>query len=162
MEAKDLTYISILIDSLKKKIEVLERLRDDTEKQEEILSRDELDFDAFNKTIESKEKSLARLNELDDGFLEVYEKVAPLFKNDKESYENEITYLKELVRRVTDYSTMLTALEERNKVKLSIHLNRGKQRIKEYKQSSKTVAAYYKNIANKRTPEGSTFYDRKK
>ncbi|MBR6294517.1 MAG: hypothetical protein IKR54_08005 [Lachnospiraceae bacterium] len=162
MEAKDLTYISILIDSLKKKIEVLERLRDDTEKQEEILSRDELDFDAFNKTIESKEKSLARLSELDDGFLEVYEKVAPLFKNDKESYENEITYLKELVRRVTDYSTMLTALEERNKVKLSIHLNRGKQRIKEYKQSSKTVAAYYKNIANKRTPEGSTFYDRKK
>jgi hypothetical protein len=162
MEAKDLTYISILIDSLKKKIEVLERLRDDTEKQEEILSRDELDFDAFNKTIESKEKSLARLGELDDGFLEVYEKVAPLFKNDKESYENEITYLKELVRRVTDYSTMLTALEERNKVKLSIHLNRGKQRIKEYKQSSKTVAAYYKNIANKRTPEGSTFYDRKK
>ena len=153
MEAKDLTYISILIDSLKKKIEVLERLRDDTEKQEEILSRDELDFDAFNKTIESKEKSLARLSELDDGFLEVYEKVAPLFKNDKESYENEITYLKELVRRVTDYSTMLTALEERNKVKLSIHLNRGKQRIKEYKQSSKTVAAYYKNIANKRTPE---------
>ena len=162
MEAKDLTYISILIDSLKKKIEVLERLRDDTEKQEEILSRDELDFDAFNKTIESKEKSLARLSELDDGFLEVYEKVAPLLKNDKESYENEITYLKELVRRVTDYSTMLTALEERNKVKLSIHLNRGKQRIKEYKQSSKTVAAYYKNIANKRTPEGSTFYDRKK
>ena len=162
MEAKDLTYISILIDSLKKKIEVLERLRDDTEKQEEILSRDELDFDAFNKTIESKEKSLARLSELDEGFLEVYEKVAPLFKNDKESYENEITYLKELVRRVTDYSTMLTALEERNKVKLSIHLNRGKQRIKEYKQSSKTVAAYYKNIANKRTPEGSTFYDRKK
>ena len=162
MEAKDLTYISILIDSLKKKIEVLERLRDDTEKQEEILSRDELDFDAFNKTIESKEKSLARLNELDDGFLEVYEKVAPLFKNDKDSYENEITYLKELVRRVTDYSTTLTALEERNKVKLSIHLNRGKQRIKEYKQSSKTVAAYYKNIANKRTPEGSTFYDRKK
>ena len=162
MEAKDLTYISILIDSLKKKIEVLERLRDDTEKQEEILSRDELDFDAFNKTIESKEKSIARLSELDDGFLEVYEKVAPLFKNDKESYENEITYLKELVRRVTDYSTMLTALEERNKVKLSIHLNRGKQRIKEYKQSSKTVAAYYKNIANKRTPEGSTFYDRKK
>ena len=162
MEAKDLTYISILIDSLKKKIEVLERLRDDTEKQEEILSRDELDFDAFNKTIESKEKLLARLSELDDGFLEVYEKVAPLFKNDKESYENEITYLKELVRRVTDYSTMLTALEERNKVKLSIHLNRGKQRIKEYKQSSKTVAAYYKNIANKRTPEGSTFYDRKK
>jgi hypothetical protein len=162
MEAKDLTYISILIDSLKKKIEVLERLRDDTEKQEEILSRDELDFDAFNKTIESKEKSLTRLGELDDGFLEVYEKVAPLFKNDKESYENEITYLKELVRRVTDYSTMLTALEERNKVKLSIHLNRGKQRIKEYKQSSKTVAAYYKNIANKRTPEGSTFYDRKK
>ena len=162
MEAKDLTYISILIDSLKKKIEALERLRDETEKQEEILSRDELDFDAFNKTIESKEKSLARLSELDDGFLEVYEKVAPLFKNDKESYENEITYLKELVRRVTDYSTMLTALEERNKVKLSIHLNRGKQRIKEYKQSSKTVAAYYKNIANKRTPEGSTFYDRKK
>ncbi len=162
MEAKDLTYISILIDSLKKKIEVLERLRDDTEKQEEILSRDELDFDAFNKTIESKEKSLARLSELDDGFLEVYEKVAPLFKKDKESYENEIAYLKELVRRVTDYSTMLMALEERNKVKLSIHLNRGKQRIKEYKQSSKTVAAYYKNIANKRTPEGSTFYDRKK
>ena len=162
METKDLTYISILIDSLKKKIEILERLKDDTMKQEELLSRDELDFDAFNKTIESKDKSLARLNELDDGFLEVYEKVAPLLKKDKESYENEITYMKELVRRVTDYSTTLTALEERNKVKLSIHLNRGKQRIKDYKQSSKTVAAYYKNIANKRTPEGSTFYDRKK
>ncbi len=162
METRDLTYISILIDSLKKKIEVLERLKDDTMKQEELLSRDELDFDAFNKTIESKDKSLARLNELDDGFLEVYEKVAPLFKKDKDSYENEITYMKELVRRVTDYSTTLTALEERNKVKLTIHLNRGKQRIKDYKQSSKTVAAYYKNIANKRTPEGSTFYDKKK
>ncbi|MCR4720787.1 MAG: hypothetical protein K5655_03585 [Lachnospiraceae bacterium] len=162
METKDLTYISILIDSLKKKIEILERLKDDTTKQEELLSREELDFDAFNKTIESKDKSLARLNELDNGFLEVYEKVAPVLKKDKESFENEITYMKELVRRVTDYSTTLTALEERNKVKLSIHLNRGKQKIKDYKQSSKTVAAYYKNIANKRTPEGSTFYDKKK
>jgi len=162
METRDLTYISILIDSLKKKIEVLEHLRDDTLKQEELLSREELDFDAFNKTIDSKDKSLARLNELDDGFLEVYEKVAPLFKKDKDAYENEITYLKELVRRITDCSTTLTALEERNKIKLSIHLNRGKQKIKDYKQSSKTVAAYYKNIANKRTPEGSTFYDKKK
>ncbi len=162
METRDLTYISILIDSLKKKIEILERLKDDTTKQEELLSRDELDFDAFNKTIESKEKSLDRLNEIDDGFMEIYEKVAPILKKDTASFENEVTYLKELVRRVTDYSTTLTALEERNKIKLSIHLNRGKQRIKEYKQSSKTVAAYYKNIANKRTPEGSTFYDRKK
>ena len=162
METNDLTYISILIDSLKKKVEVLERLRSDTEKQEELLSRDELDFDAFNKTIESKERSLTRLNELDDGFMEVYEKVAPVLKKDKDSFENEITYLKELVRRVTDYSTTLTALEERNKVKLSIHLTRGKQKIKDYKQSSKTVAAYYKNIANGRTPEGSYFYDRKK
>ena len=162
METKDLTYISILIDSLKKKIEVLERLRDDTLKQEELLSRDELDFDAFNKTIDSKEKSLARLNELDDGFLEIYEKVAPLIKKDRESYENEITYMKELVRRVTDYSTTLTALEERNKIKLSIHLNRGKQRIKEYKQSSKTVAAYYKNMSGKHQDGDSYFFNREK
>ncbi len=162
METRDLTYISIMVDSLKKKIEVLERLRDDTLKQEELLSREELDFDAFNKTIESKDKSLMRLNELDDGFMEVYTKIASVLKEDKDSYENEITYMKELVRRITDCSTTLTALEERNKIKLSIHLNRGKQKIKDYKQSSKTVAAYYKNIANKRTPEGSTFYDRKK
>jgi len=162
MEGNELTYINVLIDSLKKKIGILDTLRSETEKQEQLLEKEDLDFDAFNAAIFAKEKALERLAKLDEGFLEIFEKVRETLKQNSSSYEKEIEYMKELVRKVTDYSTALTALEERNKTKLSVHLSRSRRKIKDYKQSSKTVAAYYKNMANGRTPEGSYFYDRKK
>lgn len=162
MDTQNITYINILIDTLKHKIEILDALSKDTERQDELLSQEELDLEAFSKTIESKDKSLKELAVLDDGFTDIYKKVSAELKNNKDLYENEITYMQQLVRKVTDYSTSLTAAEERNKVRLSIHLTKSKQKIKEFKVSSRTAAAYYKNMSGKHQSESSYFYDKKK
>lgn len=162
MDTQNLTYINILIDTLKHKVEILDALTKATSRQEELLSADELDLEAFSKTIEVKDTLLKELEKLDTGFMDIYRKVSETIRADKELYETEITYMQQLVRRVTDYSTSLTAMEERNKVSLSIHLTKSKQKIKEFKVSSRTAAAYYKNMSGKHQSENSYFYDKKK
>ena len=70
------TYIKVLIDTLKKKEKVLTSLSECTKQQSQLLEADEFDTEAFNSIIEKKDILLEELQGLDDGFLDLYERVA--------------------------------------------------------------------------------------
>lgn len=159
---QQLTYINIMLDTLRKKNMLLEALMSDTEKQAAILEEESLDVNAFNETISSKEESLNALAKLDEGFMEMYERVNETLKSNGSDYADEIIQAKSLIKEQMDVSVRLQALEEKNKNKLAIHLTNGKQKVKDFKVSSKTAAAYYKNMTNRHQLGDSYFMDQKK
>ncbi|MBO4414726.1 MAG: flagellar export chaperone FlgN [Lachnospiraceae bacterium] len=158
----NITYINILNDTLKKKEEVLRDLTEATDAQSVLLDQPELDIDKFNELVDEKEKLLQKLESLDEGFLGLYEKVRIALAEDASAYADQVKETQQLVRTQTELSTSLQAAEERNKAKMTVHLARGHQKIKEFRVSSQTAAAYYKNMSGKHQDGDSYFFNRKK
>ena len=156
------TYINILIDTLRKKEEILKNLLAKTEGQAELLEADEFEPDAFDALMDEKDALLGDLKNLDDGFLDLYSRVGAELKNNTDAYTDQVKTAQELVRRQMELSTELTSAEERNKAKLSIRLSQGRQKIKDFKVGAKTAAAYYKNMSGKHQDGDSYFFNREK
>jgi hypothetical protein len=159
MEVK--TYINILVDSLRKKEDILDRLIRLTEEQERITAADDAEMDGLEAAFAEKEACIAQLNQLDEGFEKVYLHVKEAFESDKEQYKDQILLLQDLIRSVTEKGTRLQALELKNRSRFQLFFANRKKEIKNFKLSSKTVDNYYKNAMNQQTGE-SFFLDKKK
>jgi len=157
-----LTYINILLDSLKKTEKLLTNLKEDTLKQTAILEKQVFDADGFNSLITSKQKYLDELAIQDAGFLDIYEKVKATMSENPSDYETEINQAKSLIKRQTELSVELQSLEEKNRTRLAVHLSNGKQKVRDFRTSSQTAAAYYKNMSNRHQEGDSYFLDSKK
>jgi len=156
------TYLNIMIDSLKKKIVLLNKLKECTLRQSEILDGESLDADGFDKTIDEKQKYIDELTKLDDGFMDMYGKVKDALIAFPSDYAAEISKSKELIKTQTDLSVELQSLEEKNRIKMSIQLTKGRQKGKDFRTSSRTAAAYYRNMSNHHQDGDSYFLDSKK
>ena len=157
-----LTYLNIMIDTLRKKDNILDELKTVTIKQAEILEEEEFDADEFDKTIDQKQIKIDELLKLDEGFMDLYEKVKDTLIKDGKDYAPEIEQAKVLIKKQTDMSMELQALEEKNRLKLSVHISNGRQKGKDFRVSSRTAAAYYKNMSNHHQDGDSYFLDSKK
>lgn len=93
-------YITILSDSLEKKLDVLKKLLLVTKEQNMILSEKDIDkFDVygFDTAVEKKEKLIGQMQELDKGFDTVYAKVGRFLSENKEEYKSEILKMQNLI-----------------------------------------------------------------
>ncbi len=157
-----LTYLNIMIDTLKKKERFLNESKTATLKQSTLLEQEEFDADGFDTTIDEKQKKIDELLRLDEGFMDIYDTAhAPLLPAGKD-YTLEIEKAKALIKTQTDMSVELQTMEEKNRVKLSVHLSKGRQKGKDFRASSRTAAAYYKNMSNHHQEGDSYFLDSKK
>ncbi|MBR4781136.1 MAG: hypothetical protein IK014_07255 [Lachnospiraceae bacterium] len=156
------TYLDIIVDTLKKKELLLNNLKEITLKQAEILDAEEFAADEFDNTIEKKQRSIDALLKLDEGFMDTYERVKDALLEYPADYATEISQAKVLIKKQTDMSIELQALEEKNKVKLSVQLTKGRQKGRDFRTSSRTAAAYYKNMSNRHQDGDSYFLDSKK
>lgn len=161
-DSEKVTYLNIMIDTLKKKEILLKNLKMITTKQAEILEGEEFAADDFDNTIEEKQKSIDALLKLDDGFMDMYVKVKDTLISEGNDYIPEIEQAKTLIKKQTDMSVELQAMEEKNKVKLTMQLSKGRQKGKDFRTSSRTAAAYYKNMSNHHQDGDSYFLDSKK
>ena len=161
-DSEKVTYLNIIVDTLKKKEILLNNLKVITVKQAEILDAEEFAADEFDNTIDEKQRNIDALLKLDEGFMDTYERVkADLIANPTD-YASEIAQAKALIKKQTDLSVELQALEEKNKVKLSVQLTKGRQKGRDFRTSSRTAAAYYKNMSNRHQDGDSYFLDSKK
>ena len=136
-------YLSILTDTLKKQNDALESIYIITQRQESIAKTEPFDEDAFDETLTEKDILIARLNELDNGFVSVYERIRVELKDDVTPYKEEIAEIKELIRKITDLSMEIKALESRNRDKLVTCFSKKKQQYAKT-QSGIDVASKYK------------------
>lgn len=160
-ETKGITYIRMMLDILSKKEVHLTSLLELTTAQEQILKEEEFDEDAFFGLIDKKREHLRKIEETDNGFQSIYNRVAEEMKNNKEEYKDQILEMQGLITRVTDLGVRLSALEEKNRATLEANLQGRRQSIRQFKVSKQTADKYYKNMIGMQTG-ASYFMDQKK
>jgi len=160
-ETKGITYIRMMLDILSKKESQLTSLLELTTAQEQILKEEEFDEDAFTDIIAKKREHLRKIEEADNGFQAIYNRIAEEIQNKKEAYKEQILEMQGLITRVTDLGVKLSALEEKNKTALEAKLQGKRQNIRQFKVSKQTADKYYKNMIGMQTG-ASYFMDQKK
>ena len=154
-------YISIMIQSLKKKSAVLDTIMELNIQQKEELENPALDPDDFDRTVEKKAEQIQQLELLDNGFQELYEKVREELQSNREAYREDIACMQEYIRKLTDKSATIQAQEARNKDLMTQKFASGRKQVKEVRKSQKVVNQYYKSMMKANYMEAH-FTDNKK
>lgn len=155
------TYIKILYDTLIKKNRILEDIMQLTVQQENILAESSLDFEKFDECISQKEVLIDQINQLDDGFETLYERVKEEFSLLIEKNESLIKSIQELIKDIVSKSTRLQVLENKNKLALDLFLTNQKQEVRTIKKNNKMATSYYGNMSGQNL-NNSFFFDKKK
>ena len=154
-------YISIMIQSLKKKSAVLDTIMELNIQQKEELENPALDPDDFDRTVEKKAEQIQQLELLDNGFQELYEKVREELQSKREAYREDIACMQEYICKLTDKSATIQAQEARNKDLMTQKFASVRKQVKEVRKSQKVVNQYYKSMMKANYMEAH-FTDNKK
>lgn len=162
MENDIAVYITALEDSLQRKEQVLQELLRLTTGQQQILEREQVDADAFDNLLEEKEVYIKKLEELDDGFEKLFQKIGTEVKDNKERYKSQVLRMQEHIRKITECSMKIQAAEKKNKELFNLFVSGKRREIRDFKVSNKTAVSYYQNMANQHHEWQSYFMDKKK
>lgn len=142
------TYVEIMIQSLNKKIQVLESIKSINIRQKEILEDERGDADDFDKTVEEKSALIDQMNQLDSGFDKLFERIKDELNGNKTAYAERIRMMQSMIRHITDLSMELQAQESRNKDLMTRKFVSIRERAKVVRTNGKAVNQYYKNMMN--------------
>lgn len=155
-------YVTMMVDTLKKKEDVLTYLLEKTREQEMLLRSDELDQDAFSITIEEKGNGLDDLNEIDEGFDALFKTVKQELMSHREEYRDQIKEMQTLIGKISDLGVQIQALEQQNSERFKMYLSDKRKEIRDFHVNSRTATSYYQNMANVHTPDQSYFFNEQK
>ena len=157
----DKNYVNILIESLQKKIELLDRLSELDRQQESILTAEKYDNDAFDQVIEKKTALITKLDFMDSGFDATYNRIKRELVGNRDQYREEIKKLQELIAIVTEKSAGIQAMELRVQQKLQSTFRGERQKLRQSKTTVQAVTGYYKTMSNTAYVD-SQYLDQKK
>ena len=140
------TYLSIMLQSLKKKEQVLNEIIRLDDLQKNQLTNPEIAAEAFDKTVEAKSACIKQLEQLDSGFEKLYAEVAEELELNKEAYADQIRQLQEYIRIVTDKSVEIQAQEARNKDLMMRKFSTVKKHAHDVRANSRAITGYYKTM----------------
>lgn len=154
------SYIDMMIDSLNKKIVLLEKISEYNDMQKQAVNADVFDADDFDGLVEEKNKIILEINKLDDGFETVYDRIKEELQQNKAAYADEIQVMQECIGRIVGLTSSIEAEEKRIRAEVEKQFSKLKQNIKETRKNSAAVSSYYKSMAKVDTEP--QFMDRKK
>lgn len=140
------TYIDIMLQSLKKKEQVLDEIIRIDDLQKEQLEDPKSSVEDFDKTVEDKARLIEQMEQLDSGFDKLYCRVKDELSENKSAYAAQIRTMQEYIRIITDKSVQIQAQEARNKELMTQKFARVKRQAKEVRASSKATTEYYRNM----------------
>lgn len=139
-------YIQMMIDSLNKKRSILESIVELNIRQDEILSTEELDREAFDKNLTDKGDLIDEILKLDEGFQSLYNRVKSELEENKANYVSEIEVMKILISEVTELGAKIEVQESRNKVKVEDMFRRERRETSTAKRSASMAKSYYQSM----------------
>ncbi|MCR5238009.1 MAG: hypothetical protein K6E34_12495 [Lachnospiraceae bacterium] len=154
-------YMSMLIASQEKKLELLERAIELDKEQEEIITGEKPDMRALDANIDAKGALVGELDRLDDGFESLYAKVRDELINNKDAHREEIRTLQELIKKITGKIAEVEAIEARSKVNFESFMKKKRHSLKDNRSSVKAANVYAVNM-RKMNKIDSVFVDNKK
>lgn len=140
------TYIAIMLQSLKKKEQVLDEIIRLDDRQKDTLTDPECPFDVFDETVEAKSACIDQLNQLDSGFEKLYAQVAEELDQNREDYAKEIRDMQQCIRRVTDKSVKIQAQEARNKQLMKEKFSTVQKQATDVRKNSRAIIGYYNSM----------------
>lgn len=142
-------YLSIMEQSLEKKIEILDRIITKNEEQNVLLNDPNMKWEDFDDNANRKMELIEEIDKLDEGFEDLFERVKEVLQSPggKEKHAQEIVRMQELIRRITEKSTSIQAQEARNKTLVEQYFQRSRERIRKGRTSSKAAMDYYKSMS---------------
>ena len=150
-----------MLETLKKKGSILQALLEATKRQTKIAEADEFDLDDFESNIDQKDVLLEQLNELDEGFDSVFQKIRSTLTSEKEAYRSQLSEIQDLIRKCVDLGVEIQTTEERNRNRLESVFAIRQKELRQIRTNSKTVSNYYKTM-NPNQGSESYFMDQKK
>ncbi len=141
-------YVNIMIDSLQKKIDVLDAIIRKNEEQNKIVATDITDWDTFDKNADEKSELIDKIEEIDQGFDSLFKKVETVLQSPfgKQTYRDQIAKMQQLITLITEKSVAIQAAEVRNKTLIEKRFAESHQRIGQSRTSSKVARDYYRNM----------------
>lgn len=140
------TYVDIMIQSLEKKIKVLEEIKKQNLLQKELLENDQAEADEFDATVEKKAALIEQITQLDSGFDKLFERVKEALNTDRDSYSEKIQKMQSLIRKITDLSMEVQAQEARNKDLMTRKFAFIRDTAKTVRTNTKAASQYYQNM----------------
>lgn len=140
-------YLQILIESLEKKIAVLDKVIELDRQQAEISAHQPMDMEAYDKTVDEKGELIDEINRLDEGFSSTFELIGDEVKNNPDKYKEKVQILQNLVREAVDKGVTIEVQEKRNRAALENVFRMRRNEIKQMKRSSVAATKYYKAMS---------------
>jgi SMC interacting uncharacterized protein involved in chromosome segregation len=154
-------YIDIMIQSLEKKVTVLNRLIELNKQQKLYLQDPNLSPEEFEKNMDRKASLIDELNQLDMGFEELFGRVRDTLNGGREAYADQIKRMQDLIREITEKSNTVQTQELRNKEQVQRKFADIREQVKGVRNSQKVVRQYYQNMIKQGANEPH-FLDNKK
>lgn len=140
------TYLSIMLQSLRKKEEVLDEIIRLDDVQKETLTDPARSVDEFDKTVEDKSACIDQLEQLDSGFEKLYAQVEDELAENKGAYAGEIRQIQERIRAITDKSVRIQAQEARNKDLMERKFTEVRKHANDMRRNSRAITGYYQTM----------------
>lgn len=144
-------YLQLMIESLKKKEILLDRIIDKNEKQNACVkdkTYEDVDWDAFNLLVAEKESAIDRIIAIDEGFENTYMIVKDEIIQNRERYRDKVKELQDIITRLTDKGIRIQTGEERNRSIIDGIFLKTRQEIKKQRTGLKAATTYYNTMRN--------------
>mgnify|MGYP000802223181 FL=1 len=142
------SQLTILSESLDKKLEVLQKIQEYNKRQEKVFSAEKVDMSLFDDAVAEKQRLIDEVVRLDDGFEIMYEKLARELEGNRQRYAAQIRELQAKVAKVTELSVSVQAQEARNKKLIESYFAQERSNIGQRRKSARSAFDYYKSMSS--------------
>lgn len=154
-------YLQIMLESLEKKLGVLNQILSLEKEQLEIALQENVDMERYDETVDRKGELVDELNRLDEGFTNTYELVKDEVQSHPDKYREIVLKMQDAIREAVDLSVEVQAQETRNKDAISLAISRKRKDLKEKHVNTNAALKYYKSMSRMNTVDPQLM-DRKK
>ncbi len=155
------TYLDMLQDSLKKKLDILNEIIAYQREEMDMLKEESMDMEAFDKNIDKKVALAEGIDKLDDGFEQVYDRIREEMIGHKEKYAVQIRAMQDMIAEITEKNASIQAEESRIKLAVDHYVRRESAALRQKRDNGKAARSYYNNM-KKLNYVDSQFMDKKK
>lgn len=139
-------YVDIMLQSLKKKEQVLEQIVILNKKQRDVLENPDCTPDEFDVLVEQKGTLIEQLEQLDSGFEKLFNRMKGELETNREQYADQIREMQKYIRSVTDKSVEIQAQEARNKDLMGKKFASVKQQVRTVRTGTQVANKYYQSM----------------
>ena len=154
------TYLDMLQDSFRKKLEILDKIMTCQKEESDMLKGGSMDRDVFDRSMTEKVELAESIDSLDDGFEKVYDRIREEMIAHKEGYVNQIRALQNMISEISEKNVLIQAEENRIRLEVENYAKRESAALRQRRDNGKAARSYYNNM-KKLNYVGSQFMDKK-